>query len=92
MKMIKESNYMYVLRMRTTHRYSHVRSSSLKQHQRQQEAAPHMGSDIKEERERERERERARGRGRERVIQVLLRGSSVDSTVHNSTYCRQYIV
>jgi hypothetical protein len=64
MKMIKESNYMYVLRIRTTQLYSHVTSRSLKQqqHQRQQEAAPHMGSDIKEERERERERERGRGR------------------------------
>jgi 23S rRNA pseudoU1915 N3-methylase RlmH len=64
MKMIKESNYMYVLKIRTTQLYSHVTSSSLKQpqHQPQQEAAPHMGSDIKEERERERER----GRGRER--------------------------
>jgi hypothetical protein len=56
MKMIKESNYMYVLRIRTTQLYSDVTSSTLKQ-QRQQEAAPHMGSDIKEERERERGRE-----------------------------------
>ncbi|CAN5976435.1 unnamed protein product, partial [Sphagnum jensenii] len=37
-----------------------------KQHQRQQEAAPHMGSDIKEERERESEREREREGGEER--------------------------
>jgi hypothetical protein len=82
MKMIKESNYMYVLRrIKTTQLYSHVTSSSLKQqrHQRQQEAAPHVGSDIKEARERERESEG----GEERVTQVLLRVSSVD------TYCTQ---
>jgi hypothetical protein len=55
---------MYVLKIRTTQLYSHVRSSSLKQ-QRQHEAAPHMGSDIKEETQTERERERARAGKRE---------------------------
>ncbi len=40
----------------------------------------------------ERAREREREGGEERGMQVLLQGGSVDSTVHNSTYCRQYIV
>ncbi len=35
----------------------------------------------------DRERARESEGGEERVIQVLLRGSTVDSTVHNSTYC-----